>query len=409
MRLVRLSSCLRIYKPEQLPFLAHEHLLRILHRLSYSTPVSSSRRPQSASSSSVSQSRTLRTDFLPNPIPHPLSLSFSAPSPIEHSDGSPVWPLNDLATSDASDYEDEWIDADFAWGRSRQRANGKGIARYVGLGHGISVHYPEWRETIIRRATYAGLGTNVPECWERAALSPEEETPRGDQVDMYGFAREDVDNYTAAHTREYEDSDDPDSDAFSETEWEAWAYDLDRPKAVEEIGTWYKPTRKLAPNDLRTPHGSPVSDDPQVLVISSPPPAASSSSTSSWRPRSLSMDADNPLQPLASPPPQSPATTSPTTPGSRGRASTISAHPRNTTVVVGGLGAHNRPTLHFTAAASSQMDLQPRSNETTISRIPEPNTTTGGVRSLMRGLNMRAGKESFLRGLENALDFVEGK
>jgi hypothetical protein len=375
--------------------------LRIFHRLSYSTPVSSLRRHPSTTTPSVSQPRTLRTDFLPNPIPHPLSLSFSAPSPIEQSDGSPTWPFDDLAPSDTSEYDDGWIDADVAWRRSRKRSSGKGAARYVGLGRGMGVHYPEWREGIIRKAIHAGLGQNPPESWGRVNLSPEAATPRGDQLDMYGFVREDMESHASTFSREYDDSDDPDSDAFSEAEWESWAYDLDRPKAVAEIGTRHRPTRKRTPSGLHTPHGSPVSDDPPLPGISDPPSNAASPPPSTVLRRAQSIHNDY------SPPPLSPTPVSPTTPGARLRASTMSAHPRTPTVVVG--EPPSRVSPRFTSTPSSHVDHHVRPDEAATSRTFEQNTTAGGVRGLMRGLTMRAGKESFMRGLENALDFVEGK
>ncbi|KAF8528564.1 hypothetical protein JB92DRAFT_2863134 [Gautieria morchelliformis] len=343
----------------------HEHLLRIFHRLSYSSPVSSSSRP-STSASTVAQShtlptRTLRTDFVPNPIPHPLALSFSSPSP-------PVSPMDELTPSGSND--EEWVDAGSSWGRPRRKTPGKAVPKYFGLGRGVvGVRYPEWREDVIQKAIHASRGLPLPESWGRSDLSPDAETPRKDQLDMYGFVREDLDNYAAGLVREDYGSDDSDSDAFSEAEWEGWAYDLDRPKFVDEIGAIRKPVR----DGLTTPQGSPVSD---------PEPAT--------------------VRDQYSPPLLSPTSSTPTTPSARLRASTISSHTSHSTIT------NSVAAPRSALSPSNHTDRGLRPDAPTAVRAGEPHTA-GGVRGLMRGLSMRVGKESFMRGLENALDFVEGK
>lgn len=384
--------------------------MRIFHRLAYSTPVSSTSHPSSSSASiapsRILPTRTLRTDFLPNPIPHPLSLSFSAPSPIERAGQSPISPFDDPAPSDASEYDEGWVDAGSVWGQPRRRAVGRGVVKYVGLGRGMGVRYPDWREDVIRRAIYAGQNSSFPEPWARPDIASDAETSRDDELDKYGFVREDVDNYAASLSREY-NSDDPDSETFSEEEWDGWAYDLDRPKVMDEIGGGAGNTRKTALHNLRTPQGSPVSDDLQTSSVFGPASdSASFPSTTTLRPRAQSFSSDNPGQSNVSPPLNSPSSASPTTPSGRLRASTISAHPHSPTFPV--TTPLNVPIPRFVPSAASHTDFASRTNEPTPLHTFEPNTV-GGVRNLMRGLSMRAGKESFLRGLENALDFVEGK
>lgn len=388
---------------------AHEHLLRIIHRLAYSSHVAAGR-PSTASAAATPAltlpTRTIRTDFLPNPIPHPLSLSFSQPSPLAFSDESPISPVTG---SEAGDHGAEWAEDASMWGRPRRRGAGK-TPKCIGLGRGMGVRFPEWRETVIRRAIRAGQGVPVEEDgWSTHDVA----TLRSDtdETDVYGFGLDEP-RGSATHLSQNGgdnyDSDDADSDAFSEAEWDGWAYDLDRPKVVEGAGEGgVGRTGTDARGGLTTPQGSPVTDDSEPEQISAP---ASTSRRriggvdgfpvrpAAVRPRARSFGTDSPVMAVSSSPSSLSPTSSitPTThtmPGARLRASTVSAaHPR-----------------HGATFSSVETLGAPEPDETTSTRTVEPGPAAGGVRGLMRGLSMRAGRESFMRGLENALDFVEGK
>ena len=82
--------------------------------------------------------------------------------------------------------------------RSRRSAAGKTVVGYFRLGSGVGVHYLEWREDIIQKAIHAGRGLTVPESRRAPDISPETETPRIEQLHIYGFVREDLDTYLAA-------------------------------------------------------------------------------------------------------------------------------------------------------------------------------------------------------------------
>jgi hypothetical protein len=298
-----------------------------------------------------------------------------------------------------SSNDEEWVDDGTSWGRPRRGNPGKVAPKYFGLGRGVvGVRYPEWREDVVQKAIHASRGLAVPETWARSDLSPEANTPRNDQLDLYGFVREDLDSYAASVFREPYGSEDSDSDVFSEAEWQGWAYDLDRPKFVDEKGAIRKPAR----DGLTTPQGSPVSD-PELATVPGPIADTVTPPLSGTR-RPLPRSFNTSLSQVIVPPPSlsTPTSPSPTTPNARLRASTISSHTSQSTIT------NSVAAPRFAPPPSSQADQGLRPDVPTTLRPGEPNTG-GGVRSIIRGLSMRAGKESFMRGLENALDFVEGK
>jgi len=287
---------------------AHDHLLRIFHRISYSVITASSH---------VAPTRTLRTDFLPSQIPHPSSLQFSAPSPIDGDD------------------EVEGLSI-----RGDPPRHGSGTKGMIGLGRTLGVRFPEWREELIRQAIEAGLGGY-----------PGKEDGAGDQAD---------DTFEDLYDS---DDGDRDSEAFSEAEWTGWAYDLDRAK----VGMW--------DFGVHTPHGSAASGSDGEEKVKSMRRGRAKSITGAKEGQAGGKTA---------------ITTGPTI--TRHRASTISARSPTTTATV---------TATASARATTRFTLD-------NAEIASPRNG-GPKKSLIRGLSMKAGKESLMRGLENALDFVEGK
>ncbi|KAF8576439.1 hypothetical protein K439DRAFT_1640504 [Ramaria rubella] len=334
----------------------------------------------------------------------------------------------------------------------------------------MGVKFPEWREGVLQRAIAAGQGNPVPD----AAAAAQEFSPASDAdvdplwnntpthvEDVYGFTTDrDYAEYLAREAQGLglgngpglgldDDSDDAGSDAegWSEAEWEGWAYDLDRPKAVVEEGAVVmEGMEERRRRGAVTPRGSPVAvpvevqtglvidADAEVDVHAERAPLPTPTLVLQPRMRSHSVALDSPSGSM------SPASVSshsgsgsavtPTQagpmPNGRMRASTISAQPQSPSQsqLQQYSHSHSRATATASASASTSASasatstlnsrhLPPTPSATTSSlralRPEDQNTGGGGVRSLMRGLSMRAGKESFMRGLENALDFVEGK
>ena len=271
----------------------------------------------------------------------------------------------------------------------------------------MGVRYPEWREEVLHKAIRAGRGVTITESRGALDLSPQIRTSDPDQLHTFDSC-EDLDNYAVNLAGDDCYSDNSDSDAFSEAEWEGWAYDLDRPKVVDEVGTGPGRTRQPSRDGVNTLQGSPISDSELVAFSGSALNGANSPSTITSKPRAQSLsnnsNSNSPVRADVSTPSPSPTSASPTTPSARVRASTVSAQPHNSNSTV--VQTTNVGASH--SSVSSQLDYGVRGDMTATLRNLEPNTA-GGVRSIMRGLSMRAGKESFLRQLENALDFVEGK
>lgn len=434
--------------------IAHENILRILHRLSYSSPVAladsipPSSRPHSRSTTghSISNSsisvahsisllhqRTLRTDFLPNPIPHPLSLKFSAPSPP--GDSSPLSPNFDpgLDSDEESSLVSRSGSRSLKPGRNseHERLGRRGMG--MGTGKGMSVRFPEWREDVVRRAIDAGLRWDELELHHGEggrASTPLARTGLG--VSASGDPGE-VDTQVVQPEGEGEpiffggyDTDEDDgagSDTFSELEWDGWAYDLDRPKGTAGFGGSSLATARVGggalfgKTGLKTPNASPASatdeEDDEIEAGWETIPTA--------RLRARSVAADPPTSPLA---PSSAAVAASTSTGIASPTDiTIPSLPSasvSTRVRASTVSLRSTPPRRLPADDSPRYMSAPRTPVAASSSFSQAQigegeefasgTGAGGKKSgIMRGFNMKVGKESFKRGLENALDFVEGK
>lgn len=478
--------------------IGHEHLLRIIHRLAYTSPLrlpsiypNPSRHSANHSiSQSLSQNvdlssltpltpfrptthtmRTLRTEFLPNPIPHPLALSFSAPSPLMgHDNGSD----DDLPllgggrrrslfdTTEFTSGDEIYGDEESTFFHAHPPVTSTQSSPFaMGLGPEMGVRFPEWREEVLIRAVNAGLGSGVGlgdlNRQEYIAHDHRIRKYTGGAEDSMGLRKQNLtrssqDSRTSLHTDGasslsetvvetgltlggLDDSDsDSDSEAESEREWEGWAYDLDRLKGVRYPRTrgggggsdgdyeynWSITTPPLNETKSRrsmgrdrakvvvaatpTPMPTPIasSGDTFVSSICTFQPASSNevassttlSSNSTITAGSFQQNKDAPDSPVMSIPPSPLAAISPVT---RVRSATVSdPRPSRSQVPLSTHQGH-QPTSRTKSQATGPE--RPRTGED--SRV--------GMKNLMRGLSMKAGKESLMKGLENALDFVEGK
>ncbi|GJJ10850.1 hypothetical protein Clacol_005078 [Clathrus columnatus] len=405
--------------------------------------------------------RTLRTEFLPNPIPHPLALSFSAPSPLGGQDNStddelPIFSGRRRSLFDTTEFAsgDEFSgdDNDLTSNGGHASTSTPSSPPYtMGLGPGMGVRFPEWREEVLIRATNAGMGSGVG-----VGASNRREYITHDHPHLKKFKQEDsalTNLQDLSHTdtasnlsgtavemsqvslEDLVGSDsDSESESGSEREWEGWAYDLDRLKGVrcpkirgggfnddyEYIHSIATPQATIVEKRLRR---STVGRDRSKSTTSAPTPTSTPTmpTASDMLPTSFST-----LQPLSSSTtlsssstitagsprnedvPESPVSATPSA-LTRARSATIS-DARSSRGNPYSFPVQARTNIPLSRNPSGQRVVPERSRagaEDTRNAATTASTTT--MKSLMRGLSMKAGKESLMKGLENALDFVEGK
>ncbi|KIJ56290.1 hypothetical protein M422DRAFT_23580, partial [Sphaerobolus stellatus SS14] len=473
---------------------SHESILRILHRLAYSSRAAAvdslsnslssaafnPSRPSTASSSLSIHQRTLRTDYLPNPIPHPLSLRFSAPSPVDVSPTSGSFTFDAEPTSSGARFG--------AGGLGGALGGGKWG---VGLGNGMGVRFPEWREEVIRRAILAGLdwgesdaaagagaaaynpfvrahplqhvlypGTSTTSVTTTTGTSSTPPPPSHSPTRAASIRTMSTYNPNipiSSDTSDSSDDDDGSSNGYSEVEWDGWAYDLDRPKGLvlrgegegsqgsfsggetEESGmwagggergregTWGGGAGKMRERARSVEVESPTAVNRGVgivsVVVGSGRQGASGSGSGSGVPSGSGSGFASSGSTLLG---QMITTTTTTTtvitspgpgPSTRHRASTISAstsastsHPR-LALNPDSQRAQAQPQAQAQSQGSSQSQAAPQLQQDTdtpvgrdVDGLPLLKEGQGGRRGLMRGLTL-----NMMKGLENALDFVEGK
>jgi len=138
------------------------------------------------------------------------------------------------------------------------------MAKWMGVSRGMGMVFPEWGEDVIRRGIRAGQGFPVEEGWGGQEESMDEDTPRGDNSDVYGFGFVETQTYGAYLGRSEYDCDDPDSDGFSEAEWDGWAYDLDRAQVADDVLARFG-SRKAWRNGMTSRQASAVRDSQQCF------------------------------------------------------------------------------------------------------------------------------------------------